>query len=252
MDRFFYESGPVFYFETPEISVYHTSFDVGCFSEKLISDLNRDYFGFVKNAVIKRKSEFVAGRYCAHQSLALIGGDSSFINVGEGRCPMWPSGFLGSISHCDSYALAASAKSADLFALGLDVENIVDDNMRSNLLTSIVNQDEMFLLEESITPNAIFTLIFSMKESFFKAVYPHVKTYFDFSAISILQVDQHLGRLEFRVNDTVGSIFTAGAVFSGQFKFIDNRKVITFFQLKNQRISSSASQAVSDRYGEAF
>ena len=51
-------------------------------------------------AVQKRKAEFLAGRYCARAALAQLDGSLAVnIGIGANREPLWPPGFVGSITH---------------------------------------------------------------------------------------------------------------------------------------------------------
>lgn len=240
MDRFLSNAKPVSWFDNGALSVFQADFDVDHYSDALIPRLNAGYGALIKNAVVKRKSEFIAGRYCAHQSLRAWGVSDSFIGIGEGRCPVWPTGIVGSISHCHAYAMAVTAKADNLFALGLDVEDPVSEETRNNIQKVVVNQNEMFLLAQSERPDIAFTLIFSMKESFFKAAYPHVKFYFDFPAISLTRIDWEEGSVLFEINQPLGPVFTAGSVFSGRFTVLENKKVVTLFQIGNQEAYSTA------------
>lgn len=240
MDKFLSNANPVSWFGNPALSIFQADFDVDHYSDALIPRLNAGYETFIQNAVVKRKSEFIAGRYCAHQSLGRWAAPDSIIGIGEGRSPVWPSGIVGSISHCHAYALAVTARTDDLFAIGLDVEDLVSEETRNNIQKAVVNQNEMFLLTESPRADIVFTLIFSMKESFFKAAYPHVKFYFDFPAISLTRIDWERGTVLFEVNQPLGTLFTAGSVFCGQFRVVENNKIVTLFQIGNQEAYSKA------------
>jgi 4'-phosphopantetheinyl transferase EntD len=241
MDKFFSNANPVSWFANPALSVFQADFDADHYSDALIPRLNAGYETFIQNAVVKRKSEFIAGRYCAHQSLAPWEVPDGIIGIGEGRSPVWPAGIVGSISHCHAYALAVTARSDNLFAIGLDVEDVVSEETRNNIQKAVVNQNEMFLLTGSSRPDIVFTLIFSMKESFFKAAYPHVKFYFDFPAISLTHIDWGRGTVLFEVNQQLGTHFGVGSVFSGQFKVLENKKVVTLFQIENRETYSKAT-----------
>src|SRR5205814_1840165 len=55
----------------------------------------------VLEAVARRRDEFLTGRTFARRALAELGCPATAIPVGEGRMPIWPDGYLGSISHCE-------------------------------------------------------------------------------------------------------------------------------------------------------
>lgn len=241
MDKFLSNANPVSWFANPALSIFQTDFDADHYSDALIARVNDGYRTFIQNAVVKRKSEFIAGRYCAHRSLAPWKIPDGIIGIGEGRSPVWPTGVVGSISHCHAYAIAVTARADDLFAIGLDVEDIVAEETRNNIQNAVINQNEMVLLTQSPQLDIVFTLIFSLKESFFKAAYPHVKFYFDFPAISLTHIDWQRGRVLFELNQQLGTLFTAGSVFSGQFRILENKRVVTLFHIAHQEAYSKAT-----------
>src|SRR5690242_5958922 len=76
----------------------------------------------VAGAVAARRAEFAAGRSAARRALAELGIGPVALPVGERRMPVWPTGIVGSITHCVGLAAAAVAWADDLAALGIDVE----------------------------------------------------------------------------------------------------------------------------------
>ena len=76
----------------------------------------------VARAVAVRRLEFARGRGCAREALAALGVAAGPIPVGPEREPVWPSGVVGSITHCEGFVAAVVARAADLRAIGLDVE----------------------------------------------------------------------------------------------------------------------------------
>ncbi|AJQ95628.1 4'-phosphopantetheinyl transferase family protein [Gynuella sunshinyii] len=233
MNSFYVNSAQVSWFDNDLLSIFQTSFDATAYDDGLITELNPDYHAFIQKAVTKRKSEFVAGRFCALKSLQKWGIGDAFIPVGEKRSPVWPSGIIGSISHCQSYAMAVTTQSRYSKAVGIDVEDMVEPEMADKLQDTIINPDELVLQAGIEPPNVVFTLIFSMKESFFKAVYPHVGYYFDFSAISLQTIDWHMGRAEFKINQNLSDTFKTGDRLSGQFKMLEDKKIVTLIHIKN-------------------
>lgn len=228
MAEFLFQSGYVDWFGNEDLSVFQTSFDLDQFSEASIGNLNEGYGEFVRNAVKKRRSEFIAGRHCAHMALAGQNIFHGIIGVGTARQPLWPAGIVGSISHSHGYAVSVAAQASRYRAIGLDVEDVVTVETQARLRKSIVNNDELLLFSDSASPEKTFTLIFSVKESFFKAVYPFVGAYFGFDAISVLEIDWVAGKLLFTVHQNLAAEFSSGALFEARFRQIDER-ILTFF-----------------------
>jgi 4'-phosphopantetheinyl transferase EntD len=74
----------------------------------------------------ERQREFQSGRACAKRALSLYGVLDIDLPVGSDRSPIWPAGFIGSITHVrknsEGFCAAAVARSDHFLALGIDVE----------------------------------------------------------------------------------------------------------------------------------
>lgn len=124
-------------------------------------------------AVPSRRREFAAGRGCAHAVLAELGHHDWSLLPGPRREPLWPDGVVGSISHCPGLAVAVAARSAGTLAIGIDVET--DAPLPANVVRSVMDTDEAQAIErlaaqDTMTPWG--RLLFSAKESVYKAWYP--------------------------------------------------------------------------------
>ena len=75
------------------------------------------------SAVKQRRCEFASGRRCARAALDRVGGPHISIPVGARRNPVWPLGFVGSISHSQDLCCAIAARRSDFASLGIDVED---------------------------------------------------------------------------------------------------------------------------------
>ena len=76
------------------------------------SHLNQVQRHYLKGVSENRQWEFTAGRLCAVQAIRGLGGSETEIPVGERGEPIWPKGFVGSITHTQGYAAAAVAVAA--------------------------------------------------------------------------------------------------------------------------------------------
>ncbi len=145
----------------------------------------------LKNAVPKRRVEYLAGRICAKQALAKIAITEFEIDSNEDRAPIWPEGVLGSISHTQGVAMAMVTDSLDVRGVGIDIETIMPNDQEQRLKPQILHplEDEAFkALSEHIS--CPLTVIFSAKESIYKALYPSVKRFFGFDAAKLLSFDE--------------------------------------------------------------
>jgi 4'-phosphopantetheinyl transferase EntD len=133
----------------------------------------------------KRLTDFSRGRYCAIKALEQIGVENAIIPIGEDRAPIWPEGIVGSISHCDSMVGSIVALKENYNSIGLDIEEIgkVGEDLWDLLFTA---KEIAFLNRLSLDDSVLFsTVLFSMKEAFYKMQFPLTKTFLDFKDVEI-------------------------------------------------------------------
>jgi 4'-phosphopantetheinyl transferase EntD len=76
----------------------------------------------IANAVPSRRREFALGRACARRALAEFKLPPIAIPVGPDRCPLWPEGMVGSITHCEGFVGAVVASVERVRGIGFDAE----------------------------------------------------------------------------------------------------------------------------------
>lgn len=136
-------------------------------------------------ASAKRQRDFLAGRFCAMRALQSAGlVPIQEIGIAESGLPRWPDGWTGSISHSKGIAVAAVANKTLCCALGIDVEERIDQHIANEISSQISSPEELLLLDTFELPTAL-TIIFSAKESLYKALYPFANRFFDFSAARV-------------------------------------------------------------------
>lgn len=140
-----------------------------------------------------RVREFAAGRACARQALACLGASNAAVPAGASREPAWPAGFVGSISHTRDYCAAAVAPDHRFVALGIDVEMCmrIDEALLRLVCTE---RERRWCMKENGMGGC---LLFSAKESAFKALYP------------LLQFDPGFQSLECQVDPEKGTLSVA-------------------------------------------
>lgn len=124
----------------------------------------------IATAVKSRRREFSIGRACARAALSKLGFPPSAIPTGPHREPLWPSGIVGSITHCAGFYGAAVALQKDCVALGIDAE--VDEELPSGVLSLISVDEERYSIATASRRLNWGRLLFSAKESIFKAWFP--------------------------------------------------------------------------------
>ncbi|MFV0278932.1 MAG: 4'-phosphopantetheinyl transferase [Parahaliea sp.] len=195
-------------------------YDTALFDESLFGSLGLVQPEQLQRAVAKRKAEFLAGRYCARRALARLGLPDARIGIGGQRQPLWPGGVRGAISHTRQLAMAAVSRDASVCGVGVDVEEVLTPAAMVQIQPLVLNADECDLLSRVRWPReSLVTLIYSIKESFFKAAFPLVQRYFDFDAISLLEIDTGEGECHFRINTALHPLLWQGRRLSGRFRF---------------------------------
>ena len=127
----------------------------------------------VARAVEKRRREFAGGRACARRALATLGFPPGPIGAGERGEPIWPSGAVGSITHCRGYRGAAVARAEEMTSVGIDAEP--GEPLPEGLAAEIARPEELAALAalERAEPGVSWDrLLFSAKEAAYKAWYP--------------------------------------------------------------------------------
>ena len=126
-----------------------------------------------------REQEHSLGRYCAKKALNVIGIQSDTIQSSSHGLPIWPDGVVGSISHSKGMCLAAVAKSKDFQAIGIDIEQF--NRMKERSIERIVHIEEKADIGND--PKKA-TLLFSIKEAFYKAQFPIYETPLNFKDLA--------------------------------------------------------------------
>jgi 4'-phosphopantetheinyl transferase EntD len=135
----------------------------------------------IARAVSKRRREFTTARHCARQALAQLGLPPVPILPGERRAPEWPKGVVGSITHCAGYR--AAAVSLEALTIGIDAEP--HEPLPDGVLTAVALQEErdaMARLDDQIHWER---LLFSAKESVYKAWFPLTRRWLGFEEAHI-------------------------------------------------------------------
>lgn len=140
----------------------------------------------VGQAVEKRRREFTTARGCAREALSQLGLPPAAIPNGERGEPCWPAGVVGSITHCDGYRACAIARSADTLTIGIDAE--LHAELPEGVLSDIAGTRELSWLSERRRdmPHVHWDrLLFSAKESIYKAWFPLAKRWLGFEDVVV-------------------------------------------------------------------
>ena len=158
----------------------------------------------VRLAVPKRQREYRTVRACARRALAELGLPPVPVLSGPRGEPLWPEGVVGSMTHCDGYRAAAVARAAQFRTVGIDAEPHAA--LPAGVLDAIALPDELIrVTRDSCEGNVHWDrLLFSAKESIFKATYPVSGIALEFSdaEVTFVRPTDALDRGEFDVRLT--------------------------------------------------
>ncbi|MFB9839563.1 4'-phosphopantetheinyl transferase family protein [Actinoallomurus acaciae] len=135
----------------------------------------------VARAVDKRRREFTTARGCARRALAVLGLPPVPIVPGERGAPGWPAGVVGSMTHCDGYRASAVAREEQVRTVGLDAEP--NEPLPDGVLEVIATPSERAWIEQRDGDRSSVCwdrLLFSAKESIYKAWFPLTRRWLDF------------------------------------------------------------------------
>jgi 4'-phosphopantetheinyl transferase EntD len=120
-----------------------------------------------------RRAEFALGRSCARAALQRLDEAEHAIPRGPDRAPRWPPGITGSISHTEGLCIAVVARRPGIRALGVDVEARAPRHPRSlERIATPAERTQLEALARSAPEIDWAKLLFSAKESVYKAQYP--------------------------------------------------------------------------------
>ena len=131
-----------------------------------------------------RRQEFALGRLCARQAMQKLGLAPLPILPGPNREPLWPPGISGSITHCDGYAAAAVTRKTDICSIGIDAERIQD--FGDAVLDIVALKAEQAWIKQADRQAPWRVLLFSAKESVFKAWFQVFRTGLGFEHVHIV------------------------------------------------------------------
>jgi 4'-phosphopantetheinyl transferase EntD len=137
-------------------------------------------------SVAKRRNEFATVRHCARLALTTLGVAPVALVPGPRGAPVWPSGVVGSMTHCDGYRAAAVARDTDVRALGIDAEP--HEPLPDGVLRLVGSSAEGRHLEELTAAAPIIAwdrILFSAKESVYKAWYPLAQEWLGFEEAEV-------------------------------------------------------------------
>ncbi|MBD0841358.1 MULTISPECIES: 4'-phosphopantetheinyl transferase [unclassified Streptomyces] len=140
----------------------------------------------VARAVEKRRREFAVVRSCARRAMEKLGVPAQPILPGDRGAPRWPAGLAGSMTHCDGYCAAALVRATDLASLGIDAEP--HEPLPDGVLDAVSLPGERQRIGTLTHDHPAIRwdrLLFSAKESVYKAWFPLTGQWLEFTEADI-------------------------------------------------------------------
>jgi 4'-phosphopantetheinyl transferase EntD len=141
----------------------------------------------VATSVEKRRTEFRAGRSCARKALAELGITDFPLLASKDRAPIWPPSVVGSITHTDGcpggYCAAAVANRCTAGGLGLDAEPRLP--LPDELWPLVLDEEERSDARHAAEPGVYARMVFSAKETTYKALFPACRRFLEFSDVHV-------------------------------------------------------------------
>ncbi|WP_248965191.1 4'-phosphopantetheinyl transferase family protein [Sphaerisporangium perillae] len=140
----------------------------------------------IADADERRRQEFSTARVCAHDALRKLGVRPRPVLPGLRGEPQWPAGVVGSITHCAGYRGAVVAAVSKVSSIGIDAEP--NEPLVNGVLDAIsLPEERESLAKLTARHNRVHwdRMLFSAKESVYKAWFPMTRRWLDFQDILI-------------------------------------------------------------------
>ncbi|WP_160115084.1 4'-phosphopantetheinyl transferase family protein [Bryocella elongata] len=169
----------------------------------------------------RRRGEFALGREIAAQLLAELGSAETAVGVAEDRSPLWPAGFIGSITHTTTWCGVAVALRDEVRGIGIDIERMVSEKDSAAVSAVCLNAAERRLIASCADPLRAITICFAAKESLFKCLNPVTGTWFDFLEAEVTGLDMEGGNVALQLLRSLNAEFREGSVYAARCNVID-------------------------------
>ncbi len=178
----------------------------------------------VVTAVEKRQREFIAGRTQARELLSSMGVQDFPLIPDDQRCPLWPMGIVGSITHTNDYCAVAIGRTSTVKSIGLDIEQV--GRVTNELWPKIFVPQEIEWLstQPEKKRSLLSSIMFSAKEAFYKFQYPNTKEWLGFADVEIYPTQDHSLLIKVR----------GSPVHSGRYTEFDGHVITAFYILINR------------------
>jgi len=204
------------------------TFSLQQYKDNLYGKHNQYFPISLERAVPKRRAEYLAGRFCAAHALNKLGSINLSVETSCSRAPSWPIGFIGSITHTNTCALAIVASNQDIAFVGVDMEEFISvDKLKGVESEIITDLEQSWLRNVPMSWDVALLIVFSAKESLYKALWPSVRKFFGFHSAELFSLDVENNMFRMRLTLDLAPHLYKGMIIDGHYR-IDNERVYTF------------------------
>ncbi|MGK3141514.1 4'-phosphopantetheinyl transferase family protein [Pantoea sp. C2G6] len=178
----------------------------------------------LQQVVSKRRAEYLASRYLVRSVMAELGIADFILTNAPDRSPCWPAGVQASLSHSND--LVVLTVSRQPYALGVDVEQVMSERTAEEMADMLMNQQEQQRLQTlPMRFSAAATLLFSLKESLYKALWPRLHQPMEFHQAELVSVDTAQQRAILRLTQPFRADYPAGTLLHAEYLWHENRVI---------------------------
>lgn len=214
-----------YFIQEEAIKVCEIKFSLANYDDLLFKKHSIQFPNALLSAVAKRRCEYLSGRIAAQTLLKRVQNHDNVIQS-QMRTPIWPRGWVGSISHTDQYAIAILIPQNKRYTPGIDIVEFNPDAFEE-IAEMFTNENERnLLIKNEIDYNLALHIVFSAKESLYKSIYPQVNKFLGFETSIVTNINIKNQTITLQLVNTLTANLPAGYLHTAYYQ-IDKNKVVT-------------------------
>lgn len=203
-------------------SLASVTLDLEGYDRELFTELGIPCPQAIYHSTVKRQAEYLASRWLAREVFSRYGIQDFILSNAANRSPQWPDGYTGSLSHSGGQIFLLTDPQGRL--CGNDVEQIMSSTVAAEITPLLVSpQEQQLLAALPAAPCQVATLVFTLKESLYKALWPRVRCELDFLQAEVVAIDFQRGNATLQLTETLDRHWQAGDSLHFRFTLCDKR-----------------------------
>lgn len=188
------------------IDIHVVQFNPRYFEDKMFDMTHVHCPIVITKSISKRKAEYFSGRYLIARRLQELGFPHQALEPNFDRSPQLPSGAIGSISHSQDLAciavLPSCSESRD--SIGIDIQHLIPSKVCADIENIVATIHEFIQVQRlGLTHSEAVTLLFSAKESIYKALARFVVKGLDFDSATLISIGKDT--IQFKLSQQISS-----------------------------------------------